>query len=246
MLYPTELRAHGVRISVRAARRHRLIAAVALVLLAATPAAATCRATSGATLGCDDGARLRLDGVLDDAAPAVLDAALAAGGWAVVPLGPPDRSGHVPVRVDLRGGASLQAVLVGRGAARVWPGVDGDLARTLYAAEDLAREARRGRWAADWGVLAAVPPPDATGGFAIIRGEVLSSGETRRYGYLNFGRAYREDTTVRVRRDDARDWGWWGELERFVGGRVEARGALFERGGPMLELDDPLQLRRLD
>jgi hypothetical protein len=49
-----------------------------------------------------------------------------------------------------------------------------------------------------------------------------------------------------MRPRDVRDDDWAPEPETLVGRRVEVRGFVFESGGPMIEIDGPLQLRVLD
>ena len=236
----------------RGRRRRRPVGTWLLVVALAVPAVgepprAQPRPTGPLTLVTEDGVPARLDGLAADLAAADLAAALD-GLERVVLRGPRarDRTGHRRAEVFTPAGSSLQARFVAAGAARVWPGVDPALTRRLLALEAAARKAGRGGWGAGrFRVHDAVPTP-AIAGFAIVRGEVVSTGETRWFHYLNFAEAYWEDFSVRLRPRDVRDRDWAPEPEALVGAHVEVRGFVFESGGPMIEIDGPLQLRVLD
>jgi len=205
------------------------------------------RVTGGLTLVTHDGVAVRLDGLAPDVPMATLER-LVAGADQVVSRGPDarDRTGHRRGEVFRSDGRSLQEHLVAGGDARVWPGVTLALARRLLALEDAARDARRGGWGdGRFRVHAAIPPPPVAG-FAIVRGTVVSVGETRHFHYLNFEQDYWRDFSVRLRPRDVGRGGWLPEPESLVGARVEVRGFVFESGGPMIEVDGPLQLRVLD
>lgn len=234
-------------------RRGRLprwgyLPAIALATVATTAVAmAQPRATGPLTLVTGEGAAVRLDGLAPDLGSAELAAALD-GLERVVLRGPrgADRTGHRRVEVFTPTGTSVQVRLVDAGAARVWPGSDPALTERLLAREAEARAASRGGWGdGRFRVHAAVPTP-AIAGFAIVRGEVVSTGETRWFQYLNFADEYWEDFSVRMRPRDVRDHGWAPEPASLVGKRVEVRGFVFDSGGPMIEIDGPLQLRVLE
>jgi len=190
---------------------------------------------------------VRLDGLAPDLPQGALAAALAEADRLVL-RGPdwPHRTGHRPAAVFTATGDSLQAGFVAAGAARVRPGRDAALTRRLLALEAEARGAGRGGWGdGRFRLHAAVPPPPVAG-FAIVRGTVVSTGETRWFYYLNFAEDYWTDFSVRIRPRDVRDADWAPDPAALVGRRVEVRGFVFESGGPMIELDGPLQLRLLD
>jgi hypothetical protein len=225
------------------------VAGMAVVLLvgASGGAAAQPRATGALTLVTTAAGPVRLAGLAPDLAQGELAAALA-GVERVVLRGPPrpDRSGHRPVEVFTADGRSLQRHFVETGGARVRPAADAALTRRLLALEARARATGRGGWGdGRFRVHAAVPPP-AVAGFAIVRGQVVSVGETRWFHYLNFAEDYWTDFSVRMRPRDVRERAWAPDPATLAGRRVEVRGFVFESGGPMVEIDGPLQLRVLD
>jgi hypothetical protein len=221
--------------------------AVALVVTLAAGASAGPRATGPTTLETGTGEAVRLDGLAPDLVAADLEAALA-GVERLVLRGSsrPDRTGHRSVEVFTAAGRSLQARFVAEGLARARPAREPGLTRRLLAVEVEARTARRGGWGdGTFRIHAAVPPPPVAG-FAIVRGRVVSTGETRWFHYLNFDEDYWTDFSVRLRPRDVRDAEWAPDPAALVGRRVEVRGFVFASGGPMIELDGPLQLRVLD
>jgi hypothetical protein len=224
----------------------QLIVAAATAVMVAS-AFAQPRVTGPLTLVSAADVQLRLDGLAPDLDAAALRDAID-GAPRLVVRGPPwtDRTGHRPVEVFRPDGRSVQERLVAAGAARVRPGADAALTRRLLARERVAREAGRGGWGdGRFRIHDAVPTP-AIAGFAVVRGEVVSTGETRWFHYLNFAEEYWTDFSVRMRPRDVRDHAWAPEPETLVGRRVEVRGFVFESGGPMVEIDGPLQLRLLD
>ena len=224
-----------------------LALATGLAVMAYDEARAQPRATGALTLVTTTAGPVRLAGLAPDLAREEL-AAVLAGVERVVVRGPsrPDRTGHRPVEVFTADGRSLQRHFVEIGAARVRPGADAALTRRLLTLEAGARAAGRGGWGdGRFRVHAAVPPP-AVAGFAIVRGQVVSVGETRWFHYLNFAEDYWTDFSVRMRPRDVRERAWAPEPATLVGRRVEVRGFVFESGGPMVEIDGPLQLRVLD
>jgi hypothetical protein len=225
------------------------VAGMAVVLLvgASGGAAAQPRATGALTLETGGGVPVRLDGLAPDLAEGALAAALAEVERLVL-RGPErrDRTGHRRAAVFTAAGDSLQAGFVAAGAARVRPGVDPAFTRRLLALEAEARAAGRGGWGdGRFRIHTAVPPPPVVG-FAIVRGTVVSTGETRWFHYLNFAEDYWSDFSVRIRPGDVRDARWAPAPADLVGRRVEVRGFVFESGGPMIELDGALQLRVLE
>ncbi len=222
-------------------------AAVGLLLTLTGDVAAAPRVTGGLTLVTATDVAVRLDGLAPDLAAGDLEALLT-GVDRLVLRGPSgrDRTGHRRAEVFTADGRSLQADLVAAGEARVRPAADPALTRRLLAREVEARADGRGGWGdGRFRVHAAVPPPPVAG-FAIVRGTVASTGETRWFHYLNFAEDYWTDFSVRIRPRDVRDADWAPDPAGLVGRRVEVRGFVFESGGPMIEIDGPLQLQVID
>ncbi|MFP4269001.1 MAG: thermonuclease family protein [Alphaproteobacteria bacterium] len=221
-------------------------AALSLVLLAAETAAQP-RATGPLTLVTEQAGAVRLDGLAPDLAARDLKAAVT-GLERLVVRGPSrrDRTGHRRAEVFTPDGRSLQARFVAAGRARVRPALEPELTRRLLVLEAEARAAGRGGWGDGRFRLHPAVPPPAVEGFAIVRGTVVGTAETRWFHYLNFGEDYWTDFSVRLRPRDVRDEAWAPDPADLVGRRVEVRGFVFESGGPMIEIDGPLQLRVLE
>lgn len=159
-----------------------------------------------------------------------------------------DRYGRLSgvVRVEGAGEYSLQQALVelGLAAMRPEPGYP-DCAAELEAVEADARRARRGIWEhlpLDAGVPERVR--DEIGRFTVVEGRIFAAGTGGNSAYLNFGRTWREDVTVRVP-DSARPalTAAGLEPETLAGRRVLVRGVVEEAGGPLIEVRRPEQMR---
>jgi hypothetical protein len=112
----------------------------------------------------------------------------------------------------------------------------------MLAIERKARAARRGLWA-EPAFMAQDPTALAAsaGRFRIVRGRVLRVAPTERYVYLNFGRDWRADFTVRAQAAELAGL----DLASLAGRLVEVRGVVLEAGGPLIELSHPQQIQVL-
>jgi endonuclease YncB( thermonuclease family) len=158
----------------------------------------------------------------------------------------PDRHGRLAGIIRVEDGEFLQGALVGLGLAVVRP-EEGYLpcVAVLMEAEDAARKADLGLWA--------VLPDDArdpaavrrrNGRFGVIEGRIFAAGSGRNSDYLNFGRVWREDVTVRIQRRDRARFVEAGLEPGSLGGRrILVRGVIFEAGGPIIEARWPEQVR---
>jgi endonuclease YncB( thermonuclease family) len=215
------------------------------------------------TVVLDDGKELRLIGAL---APRAIDADADPGTWPAetaasealraLVLGKSVALGFAGERADRYGRTQAHAFLV-VGEERRWVQrelIEGGFARIyalagnracakeLLAAEQAAREARRGLWAeAAYQVRAAHKPTDllryrAT--FQVVEGNVVRVGLTRGTIYLNFDRNWRRGFSVSLRRDDSALLGDHGDRPRTLEQkRVRVRGWIDERNGaPALDL----------
>jgi len=147
-----------------------------------------------------------------------------------------DRWQRVLVTARLDGG-DLEAVLLGRGLAVVDPrdGIGGDIS-PLLAAEDVARQQKRGLWADALRVYQAGAPMPATG-FAVVEGRVAEVARVKGRIYVNFGADYKTDFTVLLEGDVSRAF----EKERpeltgLAGHRIRVRGMLEDWNGPLIRL----------
>lgn len=216
-------------------------------------------AVDGNTLTIAGGAQLRLAGI---AAPWIGEAAedarlalqaLAAGKTLkVLPVeGGSDRHGRLPAQIFAQSGGSwrwAQGELITRGLARVDPFKDNHgCAARLLEIEATARREGRGLWqdpanavqmAGDVAELSR-----RVDSFQIVEGKVLSVGSSGRHIYLNFGRHWKSDFTALLTAGKADEFRAAGhDLLGLAGKTVRVRGWLEERGGPMIELEQPMQI----
>ena len=217
-------------------------------------------AIAGAELELDDGRRVRLAGLRVPSAPAagtaVVDDARALLGdliqGAAVRLGttaaPYDRYGRLVAQVERADGLWLQGALLERGLAQAWPR-PGEAARAkeMLAIERTARAARRGLWAkARFAPRPAERLDHAVGSFQIVQGRVREVSPSGAFVYLNFGRDWWSDFTLRVARELEEAFARSDRaLPSLAGRRVEARGFVVQAGGPLIELSHPEQIQLL-
>jgi hypothetical protein len=223
----------------------------------AAPDAETVRiAAAGEGFVADDGRELVLAGIV---APAGPDGSAAgspargtpAGEYRIVPIGPADRYGRLPVLAFAADGRLLQEALVRAGEAVARPG-DGapSCMERLLAAEAAARGAGAGLWrqakivakATDAASLSA-----RSGLYALVEGRIVSVGYGSRMVFLDFGRSFRTDFTVLVQQSLVSRLLEAGiPVDSLTGKAVRVRGVIEESGGPAIRLSDPLALELLD
>jgi endonuclease YncB( thermonuclease family) len=162
---------------------------------------------------------------------------------------PVDRYGDLVAQVERADGTWLQGALLEQGLAEVETR-PGEVLRAaeMLALERAARAGRRGLWADPaFAPRSAERVADAVGSFQIVQGRVLRVAPSGDYVYLNFGRNWRSDFTLRLRRAELDD-----RFERagldvlaLAGRRIEVRGFVLDAGGPLIELSHPEQLQVL-
>lgn len=160
----------------------------------------------------------------------------------------PDRHGRVPVLLFLASGEFVQEKLVAEGLAVAFA-AEADLPcfEELRAAERAARGSGAGAWRDAKPLPADRPDLVAAriGRFAILRGRILSVGTRYRATWLDFGRTWKTDVTVRIDRADRQKFGGEAALEAYAGRDVMVRGYLSDSGGPLLEAGSPASLELL-
>lgn len=168
---------------------------------------------------------------------------------------PPDRWGRIHAAAILITDRDppdwLEAQLVEAGRAMVAARPGGTCSRALLAREAAARAAGRGLWADPAnrplaaGDLAALLARE--GRFAIVEGRISAVGERHGTVYVNFGRRWSEDFTIRVASRDRRAFIRAGlDLERMAGRTVRVRGHIERRGGPAITAVLPEQIELLE
>jgi hypothetical protein len=160
----------------------------------------------------------------------------------------PDRHGRIPALLFLASGEFLQEKLVAEGLAVAFA-AEADLPcfEDLRAAERIARDSRAGAWRDAKPLPADRPDLVAAriGRFAILEGRVLSVGTRYTATWLDFGRTWKTDVTVRIDRADRQKFGGEAALEALAGRDVMVRGYLSDSGGPLLEAGSPASVELL-
>ena len=154
----------------------------------------------------------------------------------------PDRYGRQVAFVYLAGAETLvQDELLRQGEALVSPEVpDKDCAKTLFAAEAEARQAKRGIWSDASAIKNAESPDDiltGIGRFTLVEGKVLSVRQAGATTYLNFGRNWTQDFAVTISRRvmpaiEAAGF----TLKSLENKRIRVRGFVEARNGPRMEV----------
>ncbi len=179
----------------------------------------------------------------------------------------PDRTGYLPAHIIVKPDVTmpyagwLQADLLARGQAFLYIYPDQtSCAEALYSSEKSAQMAGIGIWKLDLsqkypifstgdmepffvGTVEHLTIERAAGRYGIIRGVVLSTGSAGRWRYLNFGQNYAQDFTVRMTAGVEKhfvDIGF--PLQALKSRRVEIRGVIQSKGGPMIDIFNPAQI----
>ncbi|WP_188519847.1 hypothetical protein [Alsobacter metallidurans] len=175
------------------------------------------------------------------------------GPFVIYPVaGRPDRWGRlsgVIGRADQ--GDDLALALVREGLASANPAeLPARCGAALAAAEALARRGAKGAWAQAQAFFNAAEPAailQQVGRFAVVEGRVVSTSERKARAYLNFGENWSEDFTVTIskrslNRIEASGMRW----SSLKGLRVRVRGVVAESGGPVIEINAPEDIERIE
>ena len=209
----------------------------------------------GRTLLLSDRRELRLAGIeVTDDSRAALQALVAGHPLRLERLGPErDRYGRL-VAFAFIGDAheSVQRAMLEQGHARVAMRVgDKPCADALLSAERAARTAHRRRWAdPNFAPLSAenlARLQAERGRFALVEGKVLSVRESGATIYVNFGWRWIRDFTVTVLLRLQKAFAAAGiEPKTLAGRRIQVRGWIEQRGGPVIAAEAPEQIELLD
>lgn len=162
-----------------------------------------------------------------------------------------DRHGRRVVRLRRPGEAlPVEATLIESGLALLTGADDADgCLTTLLTLEAGARHGQRGLWARrQAGPFSATDPELASraGRFALVEGRILSTGQTSRIRFLNFGSRWTLDFTATISESDRETFAAAGvDPATLAGARVRVRGWLLSRDGGAMRLFHPGQIERL-
>jgi endonuclease YncB( thermonuclease family) len=203
--------------------------------------------TDGRTFLTADGREVRLAGIEAPGPKAALEA-LTAGTAVTLRRAGADRYGRIMAYASVAG-APVQQTLLAEGqafvASRAGPK---PCAAPLFAAEQIARAARRGLWAdPELGPKSAANRDEVSrskGRFALIEGRVLSVRSSGGAIYLNFGRYYTRDFSVLMLKRNAARFPF--VPEDLEGKRVLVRGIVDMRRGPLIEAERPEQIELIE
>lgn len=246
--------------------------AVACSGLERGPSHTVARVIDGETVVLDDGRQVRLLGAL---APRAMDAGAEPGAWPLetaataeltaFALGKTIELAFAAERLDRYGRLQahgyaresgqlrwLQGHLLTQGLARAFVQAGSRLCpEALLAAEQAAREARRGLWAeAAYHVRRAARPAELAryrSTFQVVEGRIVRVAQVRGTIYLNFSRDWRRGFSVSLRRGDRELLGaYGGDPQALAGRHVRVRGWLEQRRAPAIDLSAAGLLEVLD
>jgi len=154
----------------------------------------------------------------------------------------PDRYGRQPAFAFVDGvETSVQSLLLEQGEALV-SATEGnkDCASALFAAESMAREAKRGIWADPAAIKNAESPGDiltGIGQLTVVEGKVLSVRQAGTTTYLNFGRSWTRGFAVTISRRVLTALEAAGvAVKSLENRRIRVRGWVEGRRGPRIEV----------
>jgi endonuclease YncB( thermonuclease family) len=146
----------------------------------------------------------------------------------------------------------IQSEILTKGYALVAAG--GDNRECLSFPRGVERKARAGMlglWGEPFYVAKESQYPDdiltELGRFALVAGKVISVRESGGLIYLNFGRHWTEDFTVTILKRNQRAFVAAGvDPKGLAGRRIEVRGWVEARGGPVIEATRPNQIELVE
>lgn len=133
----------------------------------------------------------------------------------------------------------VQGLLVRLGLARVRSTKSNpEMIDQLYSFEKQAREEKLGLWAMEnYQIQTPEQSFNNLHGFHIVQGKVENAIRRQNYIYLNFGKNWRDDFTVRIKAIDARHNFKNLDPLSLKGKTIRARGWITEYNGPLMDID---------
>lgn len=155
-----------------------------------------------------------------------------------------DRYGCELAKVVTANGVSLQRALLMQGLAMVRPSLAASSFSDLEAwlvLEEEARQAKLGIWRdqSSWPKKASAMD-EHIGKTSLVEGRVIRVFENDRYVYLNFGKDWRSDFTVRLRQKLLKRNSL--QPDHFDGKRLRIRGFVQEARGPLIHISHLKQI----
>lgn len=157
-----------------------------------------------------------------------------------------DRHGRWVAQLHDDTGRWIQAELLKSGWVMVYsfPG-EGKLINEMLAYEKQARNQKRGIWAHDYyAVLDAQNVKQSTGRFRLVEGTVTEVFTSKGSYYINFGESWRDDFTLFISKRQMKYFPQ-GFAQALMGKRLRARGWVYEKNGPAIDITHPEQIELL-
>lgn len=161
---------------------------------------------------------------------------------------PVDRHGRHLAHLRRADGLWVQGEMLRQGWARVYSFPDNRLVvPDMLALERESRTNGAGIWShPNYAVRGPDDLGDLIGRFEIVEGKVVAAEVHKGTGYLNFGKDWRSDFTLVIRKRALAVFKEAGiDIAAYAGQRIRARGWLKERNGPMIEVTHPEQIETL-
>jgi endonuclease YncB( thermonuclease family) len=142
----------------------------------------------------------------------------------------------------------VQTYMLENGHARAYLFADNPVLSTeLLQAESNARENNMGLWALKaYRIANANRPPRHLHGFQIVQGRILHAEKVGNTIYWNFGKNWKTDFTIAIKKK------YWPRFDHapfplndWNGKSVRVRGWVFDKNGPMMQPDSPIQIEWL-
>lgn len=153
-----------------------------------------------------------------------------------------NRMGHILAHLVARkSGEWINGAVVAYGYAYAVTDRDTpEMAEQLYKLENAAREQERGLWAKNspHGLLSSENAAQGDGQFRAVEGRIVKAASVRNDLYLNFGKDWRKDFTVKITPVQRRLLSRKGiDPMTLPGKKVRARGWIRDWNGPFMELE---------
>jgi len=156
-----------------------------------------------------------------------------------------DRHGRWLAHVVRDDGVWLQKALLEAGLARIYSFPDNRWGlQDMLQMEAHARQANRGIWALPhYATHSPLSAHKAIGTFQIVEGTVLHQNSGKKTIYLNFGKNWKTDFTIRIIKRNHKYF--TDGIPEMQGKRVRARGWVIDRNGPLMDISHPEQIEIL-